>query len=366
VLTVAIAGGGIAGCAVALGVHRAGHRAIVLEAHPRQAADVGAFLTIASGGVRALDALGALADVDAVAGRLDGFVAQAPDGTVTVERALGAGGPDYRYLRRSALCEALQRRVEQTGIELRRGARVVGTEHRGGGVAAVLEDGTRVEADLLVAADGLGSRRRAEVDPEGPPPRYAGQRVYYGRSPVTDVGRVHGFHSVAGDAAFGHIPTGSETWWFCRVTAPPLPPGASVVEHRADVLDHVEGVAARLVAATDVVLGVDARDLPFVSRWERDRVLLVGDAAHAASPATGQGGSTALEDGVVLGKALRDTGDVDAAVALFTRARAGRTQANVVASARHSAAGGPVPDMPPGRSLDEHELAAQLAWASPL
>jgi 2-polyprenyl-6-methoxyphenol hydroxylase-like FAD-dependent oxidoreductase len=366
VFTVVVAGGGIAGCAVALAVHRAGHRAVVLEAHPHRAADAGAFLTLASGGVRALDELGALADVDAVAGTLDGFVAQAPDGTVTVERALGSGGPDYRYVRRAALCEVLQQRVEEAGIELRRGARVVGTERHGDGVVALLEDGARVGADLVVAADGLGSRRRAEVDPQGPPPRYAGQRVYYGRSPVTDVGRVHGFHSVAGAAAFGHIPTGSETWWFCRVTAPPLPADASCDDHRLDVLDHVEGIATRLVESTGLVLGVDARDLPFVSRWERDRVLLVGDAAHAASPATGQGGSTALEDGVVLGKALRDTGDVDAAIALFTRSRAGRTQANVVASARHSAAGAPVPDMPPGHALDDRELAVQLDWASPL
>ncbi|MCD2192184.1 FAD-dependent monooxygenase [Actinomycetospora endophytica] len=365
-LTVVVAGAGIAGCAVAVAVHRAGHRAVVLEARPGGAADVGAFLVLASSGVRALDELGALAEVDAVAGRLDGFVAQTSDGTVTVERPLGSGGPDYRYVRRAALCEALQRRVEELGIDLRRGARVVGTERHDGGVAALLDDGGRIEADLLIAADGLGSRRRAEVDPDGPPPRYAGQRVYYGRSPVTDVGRVHGFHSVNGGAAFGHIPTGSETWWFCRVTAPPLAPGATVGDHRADVLDHVDGIAARLVTATGVVVGVEARDLPFVSRWERDRVLLVGDAAHAASPASGQGGSTALEDGVVLGKALRDTGDVDAAVALFTRCRAGRTQANVVASARHTAGGDPVPDMPPGRALDERELAAQLAWASPL
>jgi 2-polyprenyl-6-methoxyphenol hydroxylase-like FAD-dependent oxidoreductase len=366
VLTVAVAGGGIAGCAVALAVHRAGHRAVVLEADPRPAADVGAFLVLAGGGVRALVELGALDPVDAVAARLDGFVVQAPDGTVTAEHPLAAGTPDFRAVRRGALCEVLRRCVVEAGIELRRSARVVATGRADERVRVVLDDGGKLEADLLVGADGLGSRLRAQVDPDGPPPRYAGQRIYYGRAPLIGVGRARGFHTVVGGAPFGHLAVAGETWWFSRVTGPPLDPGATDADHRADLLGHVEGIAARLAAATDVVLGVDARDLPFVSRWERDRVLLVGDAAHAASPASGQGGSTALEDGVVLGKALRDTGDVDAAVALFTRVRAGRTQANVVASARHSVAGGPLPDMPPGRPLDEVELAAQLAWASPL
>lgn len=365
-LTVAVAGGGIAGCAVALAVRRAGHRPLVLEARPRPEPDAGAFLTLASGGVRALAELDGLAAVDTVARVLDGLVVQEPDGTVAAERPWGAGGHDYRFVLRGALCEALQRRVVEAGVELRRGTRVVAAEQARDGVGVVLDDGTREHADLLVAADGLGSRRRAVVDPGGPPPRYAGQRIYYGRSAVADVGRARGFHTVRGGSPFGHIPTGTETWWFCRVSGSPLAPDATGSDHRADVLGHVDGVAARLVAGTDVVLGVDARDLPFVTRWERDRVLLVGDAAHAASPASGQGASMALEDGVVLGKALRDTGDVDAAVALFTRARSGRTQHNVVASARASADGGPLPDMPPGCPLDEAELAAQLAWSVPL
>ncbi|WP_367115163.1 FAD-dependent oxidoreductase [Actinophytocola sp.] len=78
----------------------------------------------------------------------------------------------------------------------------------------------------------------------------------------------------------------------------------------------------------------NANDLPDVSRWHTDRVLIIGDAAHAASPATGQGASMALEDTVVLAKAFRDTGAVAEALAAYERLRRPRVEANIATSAR--------------------------------
>jgi 2-polyprenyl-6-methoxyphenol hydroxylase-like FAD-dependent oxidoreductase len=48
----------------------------------------------------------------------------------------------------------------------------------------------------------------------------------------------------------------------------------------------------------------DIRSLP---TWQRGRVLLIGDAAHAASPNSGQGASMALEDAMYLARLLRDS-----------------------------------------------------------
>jgi 2-polyprenyl-6-methoxyphenol hydroxylase-like FAD-dependent oxidoreductase len=45
-----------------------------------------------------------------------------------------------------------------------------------------------------------------------------------------------------------------------------------------------------------------------VETWQRGRVVLVGDAAHATSPSSGQGASMAIDDAVVLGKCLLDRG----------------------------------------------------------
>jgi 2-polyprenyl-6-methoxyphenol hydroxylase-like FAD-dependent oxidoreductase len=45
--------------------------------------------------------------------------------------------------------------------------------------------------------------------------------------------------------------------------------------------------------------------MPDLPSWGRDGCVLVGDAAHAMTPATGQGGSQALEDGMALALLLR-------------------------------------------------------------
>jgi len=54
--------------------------------------------------------------------------------------------------------------------------------------------------------------------------------------------------------------------------------------------------------------------------------VLVGDAAHAASPATGQGASMAIEDGVTLAKCLRDEPDLTAALRLYETLRRERVE----------------------------------------
>jgi FAD-dependent urate hydroxylase len=41
-----------------------------------------------------------------------------------------------------------------------------------------------------------------------------------------------------------------------------------------------------------------------LGRWQQGRVVLIGDAAHAAPPHMGEGGSMAMEDAVVLAEEL--------------------------------------------------------------
>nr|WP_323747496.1 FAD-dependent oxidoreductase [Catenulispora rubra] len=60
-MRVLIIGGGIAGTAAALALHQAGFEPTVYEAHPDNGEDLGAFLTLASNGMRALGQIGAAA-----------------------------------------------------------------------------------------------------------------------------------------------------------------------------------------------------------------------------------------------------------------------------------------------------------------
>ena len=77
-------------------------------------------------------------------------------------------------------------------------------------------------------------------------------------------------------------------------------------------------------------------------------MIVIGDAAHATAPSSGQGASMAVEDAVVLARCLRDLPETGQAFAAYERLRRGRVEKIVAHGARtsNSKAAGPV-----GRAL---------------
>jgi hypothetical protein len=59
-------------------------------------------------------------------------------------------------------------------------------------------------------------------------------------------------------------------------------------------------------ATKEILAGWNTYDFPTVPTWHNERMIIIGDAAHAASPSSGQGASMAIKDAVVLAKCLRD------------------------------------------------------------
>lgn len=345
---VLIVGGGIAGAAAALALGKAAIDATIYEAHPLNSHDRGAFLTLASNGMHALRQFDADIVISAMSAPLrtmrvcngEGHeIATVPLGDIH-DRAIG-----YRYLTRADLCSALQREAQDRGIRIERGKRLIKVTCHRGGVTAVFSDGSRASGDVLIGADGLNSVVRTIIDPTASPRRYAGQRIFYGYS--TDTG-MHSapdhFSVIRGSAAFGYIVTGQgDTWWFCRVNDAELRRdeirSGTTAHWKAALINRLrdnQTPAAGIVGAAHRIMVTNAYDLPDVSRWHRDHMLIIGDAAHAASPATGQGASMALEDAVVLAKSLRDAPDPTSAFIRYEQLRRDRVRANITASARMS------------------------------
>ncbi len=80
--------------------------------------------------------------------------------------------------------------------------------------------------------------------------------------------------------------------------------------------------------------GPDSFDIPTTPHWHAGRMVLAGDAAHAAVPAAAQGASMAAEDAVALAAALRDHDDPAVAFAAYEQRRRAETEETVAASAR--------------------------------
>ncbi|MGW4647883.1 FAD-dependent oxidoreductase [Kitasatospora sp. NPDC004289] len=388
---IVVVGGGIAGTAAALALHKAGHEPVVHEAHPDTGEDIGAFMTLASNGMRALagfDAERAVAgvgfDVTAmtVLDAQGAELASVPLGEV--ERPLAR----YRCLRRAELGAVLQREVRRRGIPLRHGARLASVTETEEGVTAHFADGSSEAGDLLVGADGLHSAVRGWLEPDGAGPEYAGQRVFYGYSTAAPppVAAPDLITMVRGsEAAFGYLvsPAG-RTFWFARVAGVPVDAEERARTTPAQWRAWLEPLlrpdrtpCADIVAGTGEELMVtNALHLPAGNRWRSRRVVLIGDAAHAASPATGQGASMALEDAVVLAKALRDAPSAEEALVAYEYHRRPRTDLNTATSARLTASrppagSGPQDGPPPQDSArpatrPDEALLRLLDWDTPL
>ena len=112
----------------------------------------------------------------------------------------------------------------------------------------------------------------------------------------------------------------------------------------------------------------NATEIPTGTPWRSGRLLLIGDAAHAASPATGQGASMALEDAVILAKCLRDVPDTDTALTLYEDLRRPRVEHNITVSGNisrgtHSPSPTGTRGTPPARP-GEDGLTGLLEWES--
>ncbi|MEU6372044.1 FAD-dependent monooxygenase [Streptomyces sp. NPDC046909] len=372
-LRILVIGGGIGGTAAALALRKAGFDVVVHEAHPDSAEDLGAFLTLASNGMRALAQIDATDAVTAIGFPLRSLRLLDATGTEVASGPLGeADDPSLRFrcLRRGDLNSALQKEASRRGIEVRHGARLVSVEEGPDAVTARFADGGHATGDLLIGADGLNSTVRRTIAP-GIAPVYAAQRVFYGYTrDARPPGEPEQITMVRGSrAAFGYtVSPDGETYWFARVADEPLSAeelerGAALREPLVSLLREDTGPAADIVAATsDDVLVTNATEIPTGTPWRSARTLLIGDAAHAASPATGQGASMALEDAVVLAKSLRDTPDTATGLSLYEALRRPRVEHNIAVSgsiSRGNGGGGSSGGVPRPR---EEDLGRLLDW----
>jgi 2-polyprenyl-6-methoxyphenol hydroxylase-like FAD-dependent oxidoreductase len=346
-----IIGGGIAGPVTAMALRKAGIEATVYEAYGRSAGlEVGAFLTVAVNGLDALRTLDACQPV------LDaGF----PTRTMTFRSGTGrhlgempiggelADGTMTSTIRRTDLYRVLHEQAAARGIVTEHGKRLVAADPLpGGGVTARFADGTTATADLLIGADGIRSTVRSIIDPAAPAPRWTGVGNTGGFTRAPGLEAAPGtYEMIFGKRCFfgWTVDPDGEIWWFANPPSAQEPDRAEQVSAEAtkrQLLELFAGddtPAAAIVAATDEVIPLSGQwDMPSVPTWHRGPMVVVGDAAHATSPASGQGASMAIEDAVVLARCLRDIAPVPAALAAFEGRRRARVERVVAAGARSS------------------------------
>jgi FAD-dependent urate hydroxylase len=341
-----VVGTGVAGTVAALALRKAGFQPTIFEAYEESAGLAhGVYLTVAVNGVDALRAVDAHDIVFRHGFRSPGVRFFAGTGKYLGQVPLGPqlpGGVVTHTIRRADLYGGLYAQTRRRGIPIHHGKRLVGAGPRpGGGVLARFADGSTAEGDVLIGADGVHSAVRAAIDPANPSPRYTGLGNTGGFVPAADVA---GFVAEPGDYAmvwgrrcfFGYtVSPDGEVWWFANPPSRTEPShdelrdlhGDRLRRHLLELLspDRTPGAAIVRADTGDLRL-TNQYELPTVPTWHNDAMVVIGDAAHAVSPASGQGASQAAEDAVILARCLRDEATVPTALARYEAQRRARVE----------------------------------------
>lgn len=333
-LNVGIVGAGFAGGAAALFLADRGHRVTLYE-EAEKPQPVGAGILMQPLGLSVLADLGLLGAALERGSRVDSLVCKTSSGRAVLDlsyRDLHAGWHGLG-MHRGALFELLASRLSPLGVKLVTGASVRGTRATRGGVRPVLVDGREAaEHELLVVADGARSALRRAVPGARTTPYPWGALWFVARDPnrvfsgslrqiADDTRTLLGFLPCGlGPRRAEEAPLVSLFWsvpvrelgradfqlgrWKERVLA--LEPRA------ADVLAQIDDAQQLLPASYFDV------SLP---RYHAERLVFIGDAAHATSPQLGQGTNLALEDARVLAACVSGGRDLAASLACFSAVR---------------------------------------------
>jgi salicylate hydroxylase len=341
---VAVVGGGLGGLTAGLALHAEGFDVTLYE-QARELGEIGAGVQLAPNAMKVLMALGL---EDAV--RRAGFEPEAhvvrswKSGRETARtpmkgvyrQAFGAG---YYTFHRADLHAVLVDAFPPERIRL--GAKCTGVRSRSDGATLTFADGTEVETDVVVGADGIHSAVRQSLFGDEAP-RFTGVVCWRGLVPADRISP----DLISQDMTAWFGPRSTIVTYYVRGGA--LVNWAALFEQdwrqeswriegdKSEVLEtyrHWHPTINALVERTDKLYKWAVFDREPLPAWTKGRTTLLGDAAHPMLPYLAQGACMAVEDGYAVARALATrTGSLEAALAAYEAERRPRTSRVQLAS----------------------------------
>ena len=339
--TALIIGGGIGGLSAALALARIGVKCDVVELAD---APLGASLGISGRAAEALEELGiytATHDAGTPFGA-DTTALSIRDWEGTLispgpARPSWSGCKDAVGIYRPVFLEIIADAALRLGVNIRKGLTTRTIVERDDHAVVTFTDGEQRRYDLVVGADGIGSRTREFLFPGAAKPTYSGQWSIRWMAPGSAIEDEGWYLGPVGRLGFYYLPQG-----FVYVPAVfdvPKSTRMSQDEVRSaftKLLDSFTAPAVvelrRRLTPESLLIGRPFEWLLLPAPWYRGRTILIGDAAHATTAHMGMGGGMAVEDAVVLAQCLRAAATVDEALDSFMTRRFARVQTVVETS----------------------------------
>ncbi|PZD96561.1 FAD-binding protein [Paenibacillus sambharensis] len=306
--TILIIGGGIAGLCSAITLQQMGLKVKLYEKNTGPAVS-GAGIIIAPNALQALQPYRIADEIIRQGNPGDGFHLLSdrgrPISRLTVPSDYGSLYSIHRKDLHRILLSALAPGTLEWGKSCSR------LEHKDNHVRVAFSDGSHAVADLVVAADGIHSKVRKQLFPKDTY-RYAGYTCWRGVVPADVLpGLSNRFIETWGTKGrFGIVPLpNKQVYWYALINArqndPRIDNYSTKDLHRLFQNYHDPIPTLLLRAASHDMIHRDIVDITPMERFYSNRVVFIGDAAHAITPNMGQGACQAIEDASVLADCLR-------------------------------------------------------------
>lgn len=313
-MEIAIIGAGMGGLTTGIALKKFGHQVTIYE-QAEQILPMGAAISLWSNGVKCLNYLGLTDQVAKLGGQMDHLAyMDGLTGDVMTQFSLHplieeVGQRPYP-VSRSDLQNMLMDEFGRENIHL--GKRMLSFTEANDVVTVQFADGSQIQTELLVGADGTHSITRAYVLGEQVERRYAGYVNWNGLVDISeDYAPADQWTTYVGEGKrVSLMPVADHRFYFFFDV--PLPVGLenNRSQYKTLLKEYFAGWCPQVQTLIDNINEqktnrVEIHDIEPFAQFYKGRVVIVGDAAHSTTPDIGQGGCQAMEDAIYLSRALQ-------------------------------------------------------------
>jgi 2-polyprenyl-6-methoxyphenol hydroxylase-like FAD-dependent oxidoreductase len=330
--TFAIVGGGIGGLTLAIALHRKGFAVTVYEGAPKLKS-LGAGLVLAGNAMKAFTEIGIGDSICSAGSQIKLLRIKDSHGNILsemdAEKMTSSYGINNFTIHRADLQQTLLNHLPDNIIQT--GKFCVDLLQNNRNVTLHFSDNTTAVVDYVIACDGIHSPIRKKLMP-GSEPRYAGYTCW--RAVIDDqpdnYNQIENTETWGTQGRFGVVPlTKNRIYWFACVNAKANDPlmrscaSADLLKYFKNFHDPIPSIIRS--TRDDQIIWNDIIDLKPMKQFVFNRVVLLGDAAHATTPNMGQGACMAIEDAVVLANCIERHKHIEEAFSAYQIKRIGRT-----------------------------------------
>lgn len=322
---ISIIGAGIGGLTCAIMLQQKGFNVSVYEGAP-EIKPIGAGIIIAQNAMQVYEKFGLKSKIQEAGNRISSM--KITDAQFNPLSIMDLTPFEQKYdvsnvaIHRGVLQKILAEEVGFGNIHL---SKRLAKAEKSEGYTLTFEDGSEIKTPVLIGADGLKSVVRTQIFGKHPI-RDAQQICWRGVCEFTlpESTQYEGNEAWGKGKRFGFVPIDAKkVYWYALIKGSTTDLKADEPANLKDIFSDFHSLILDLIKATspEQIIVSQIADLQPITQWQKDKVCLIGDAAHATTPNLGQGACQAVEDVYILGQCLGQGSDIENAFRQYQQRR---------------------------------------------